>query len=396
MLIDCQWVNSINLISKKDWCNCFEKDNILQSYELQKAIERSKIVNNFYYLTLSQNKNLIGIVCCFGFDYSITDIAPLSVQKIVKIIRKMYKNFMRFRLLVVGSPIATCTDLLGISNYQQQKESDLIIKIIENELDKKAKEIGSDLICIKELQSRVNKIFRNGLSSKFLECRSPDTTYVYTGYVDGMSYKENLRRQYKYVLNKREKKFKSLGLRWEVVTDFGDYAEQMHNLYLNVLSKSNVKFERLTKEFFHEINRELKGNTYALICFDKNKPIAFELFLEGKNLHPIYLGMDYSYKDKAALYFNCLYRTIDEAKRKNYEFIELGQTSYEVKLSIGAVSSSLFFYVKHTNAFANYILHICSPLIFSVSKPLPLRNVFKFQKEYLDKLSLYGIVHNAD
>lgn len=113
----------------------------------------------------------------------------------------------------------------------------------------------------------------------------------------------------------------------------------MHALYCNVLDHSHTRLEKLTPAFFRAILEKMPHQTYAMICFDGTHIAAFELFLESAHLHPLYIGMDYAYRDVGALYFNALYKIVEEAEEKGYPFVDMGQTSYNAKRGISAVTS---------------------------------------------------------
>lgn len=392
MGITYRWTEQVKELDREDWEHCYEPSNVLTSYSLQLALERAELVDGFHYLSLYFNNKLIAIISCFTFRYSLTDLAPIYLQKTVAVLRKLFPKLLKPRLFVVGSPIATCTHTLGIVLPPDHPDYKHLVQVVEREINKKAAELKIGLLCIKEFDKRLNHHLKLIFESDFVVCRSPDTTYIYTAPVAGLNYTDNMHSRYRRVLKNRKKAFVDAGLRWIVIDDFGPHVDKLHHLYCNVLQRSRTKFECLTPAFFHAVNEELKDHSKVLLCLDGARIVAFELLLKGRNLHPLYLGIDYSYRDSSALYFNCLYRVIEEAQYQQHQFIELGQTSYEAKFSVGAISSSLFFYIKHSNPLYNKLIHRFKEQIFPTPQLPPLRNVFKFNNEYLSALKSAGVL----
>ncbi|MFV8982151.1 GNAT family N-acetyltransferase [Serratia fonticola] len=393
MNITYRWTERLSDLCCKDWERCYGSENVLTSYALQRALERSKLADSFHYLSLYCDGHLVAIISCFTQRYSLTDLATPWLQDGIKTIRKLYPDLLRPRFFIVGSPIATCTHMLGITMAQNQSGYPVLIQAMEREINRKASEMKAKFTCIKEIDGSMRERLKPAWLNEFIVCRSPDTTYVYTAPVAGLSYTDNMLSRYRVAFKKRKREFAEAGLRWIIADDFGPYVDKLHHLYLNVLGRSQTKFERLTPEFFQAVNQELNKQSYVLLCLDGERIVAFELMLRGRQLHPLYLGMDYRYRDIGALYFNCLYRIIEESQRQDLRLVELGQTSYEAKFSIGAVSSPLYFYIKHANPLCNWLLRRLRRHIFPEPQIPALRKVFKRGDDYIKALKSEGVGH---
>ncbi|AIR87755.1 GNAT family N-acetyltransferase [Pseudomonas cremoricolorata] len=391
-----QWSASLEAIAISDWQRCFDAGDALTSYALQQALERAGMVEQFHYLQVFADGALTGLVPCCVMEYPLADLAPKKVQRLVGSIQKVYRNFLRAKMFVVGSPIATCSDMLGIPVLKRGIAPAGLIGALATQIERKAASLGIAFTCLKELSPSLNQRLLDDFGNTYVVCRSPDTTYVCTAPVGELSYQQNMLSKYRNVLKKRQRDFANSGLVWRVEDDFGVYAAQMHRLYLNVLARSQTKFERLTEAFFREVNQRLGGSAYALMCFDGAHLVAFELFLKGEQLHPLYLGIDYDYREAGSLYFNCLYKIVEQAEQQGLAYIELGQTSYEPKFSIGAVSVPRYFYIKHRSALITRLLRLGKPWLFPDPVIPELRSVFKLKDQYLETLRATGVLDHAD
>jgi len=392
MSFSCQWSERVSSFSREDWERCFDPGNVLTSYSLQQALERSQLVEGFHYLSLRQEGKLLAIISCFSLSYSLTDLSAPGAQRLMAGLRKFFPGLLKPRLFMVGSPLATCTHMLGIVLPPEDPGYPDLIRSMEREIDRKASELGIRLLCLKEFDHRLSQSLALAWQSRFLVCRSPDTTYVYTRAVAGLDYVENMRSRYRDVLKIRKKAFAAAGLRWELVRDFAPHVDVLHRLYLNVWQRSRFRFERLTPAFFHAVNEALGDQASVLLCLDGERIVAFELLLNGQRLHPLYLGVDYDYQGGGALYFNCLYRAIEEAQSQRKALVELGQSSYEAKFSVGAVSSRRYFHVKHAHPLGHFLLNRFKGWLFPAPHLPEPRRVFKYEEEYLQALKSEGVL----
>jgi len=390
-----EWTQCLADISREDWQACFGAGRVTASYELQQALERSEVVADFHYLKVLRNGQVAGIIACFCMDCSLTDLAPVTIQSLVQRARRIHDRLFKVRLFVQGSPLATCSDMLGLPGVRQGQWDDLL-ETLHEQIQDRAATLGIGFVCLKEFDQGLDQRLFPRIGQHYLICRSPDTTYIYVAKVNGLSYIDNMLSKYRNVLKKRRKAFSDAGLHWVVEENFSHHAADMHRLYLNVLERSNTRFERLTEAFFREICSCLGAQAYALMCFDGERLVAFELFLKGDSLHPLYLGIDYAYRDAGSLYFNCLYRILEEAENSGAAYIELGQTSYEAKFSIGAVSSPLYFYISHRSGWVNRLLRLLRESLFPAPRIPALRGVFKYRTEYLQALKSQGLIDHVD
>lgn len=386
------WVDSLTAISKSDWYSCFPKYEPLKSYNLQKAIECSNLVGiTFEYLVIKSKQagTVVAIVPCFYYRVSLTDVAPAFVQRFVNNIRKVYPSFLFVNMFVAGSPIAICSDLIGINPdiVTPGPSKDALLKMVYRTIDERLLSGKSSIAVIKEIKQRYKRDLLSVIPSYYSVNESPASSYVYVGPLAGNDYLSHFRNRYRSSIKSYLNRFKKAGLRWELREDFSDYTREMHRLYLNVLNNSNVRFECLTHDFFNCVNREMGNKSSALLCFAGDKLVAMELLLQGKEMHPIYLGMDYEYLTSASLYFNCLIQLLKEAESRGCYLVELGQTSYQVKSNFGAKMEPLYFAIRHRNWLLNRLLRLFASKLFPVTPLIEGRNIFKHQRLYNETIS---------
>ncbi len=79
-----------------------------------------------------------------------------------------------------------------------------------------------------------------------------------------------------------------------VVTDITPYIEEIYPLYLAVYERSDLKFEKLTPEYFCNIGRMMPDKALFFLMMKDGKVVSFNMCLKnGKELCSEYVGFDY-------------------------------------------------------------------------------------------------------
>lgn len=392
-----RWISKIDEIKKEDWERCFAGGSILQSYNFAKAVEYSQLDRiDHYYLTAFSGQTAVAIIPCFRYRVSITVLSGPFLQWIANGLRKINKNLLYFNTFIVGSPTAICTHLLGIPGLGQDHLSGEILEKCDDEIKIKAKELKSKLIILKEIPYPLNKTIEKVLNLRYVFTDSLPTTYLSltVNSTNPVPYIHRLRKKYRVLMKKRQRIFSDAGLTWEKCRNAAPYASKFEELYTQVLNHSAHKFEKLSPNFFIKVLDFLGDDAYILMCKRGSQIVAFELFLKDDHvLHPIYLGLDYNMKDETELYFNCIYKIIEEGENRNCAVVQFGQTSYEVKSSLGAVPNPLFVGLYHSNKFWNRCLGKFAHILFPHTT-FPVRHVFNKNTENIEILKKYGIPFN--
>jgi len=154
--------------------------------------------------------------------------------------------------------------------------------------------------------------------------------------------------RYRNKLKKRKAVGAEHNLTWEVAASCRGLEEEIHRLYLQVIDHSDFVFERLNQAFFTQMDGCLGSDAFFILGFRQEngvkRLVACELVICDKTtMHPLYSGFDYWLKRDSDLYFNAFYKVIEEAERRGFARVHLGQTAYEVKAELGATCTKLYF-----------------------------------------------------
>ncbi len=150
-----------------------------------------------------------------------------------------------------------------------------------------------------------------------------------------------------------------------------EFTDEMYQMYLNVLNRSKIKIETLSKAYF-------QGEQFLLFVLEKEGvPVGFtQLLPNGEELIFEFVGVNYEYNKEYAVYHRMLFEIIRFGIDNGYKSIDFGQTADDIKLKLGSEYKYLYAYFHHSCKFINFF---CKKMgKFLEYKPLMTKfNTFK-------------------
>ncbi len=376
-----RWHRQIREISAP-WAECFGESDVLRSYKFNQAVEDAQLEDvEVHYLVGEDEKGVACLVPCFSYKVGLVSVAKPWVQRTVGWMRKLFPQFLYIRLFVVGSPVSTCGDLLGLKDLSDARRwNDQKIKTLFKEIIRKSSSLRIKFLLIKEFEAEVAERLRTPLAKDFFFVESLPTTYLTLPSREQGVYSEAIRSKYRNKLKKRKSVGAQNNLTWEIVPTCKGQEAAIYGLYQQVLKNSDFVFERLNSNFFSQVDRTLGDHSFFVLGYrlinGEKKMVACELVVcDSTTLHPLYSGFDYWVKRDSDLYFNAFYTIIEESERRGLGRVHLGQTAYEVKAELGATCTHLFLGVHHSNPLMRQILWMIRKHLFPIVH-FPDRDVF--------------------
>jgi len=327
------WSTSVEELDPEQWNSCFEEGDVLNSYEMMQALLSASFENiEFHILFVKKNDITLAIIPCYVQRTLIDIAAPQVVHSLCNKIRKLHHSFFTSKVLFVGIPIAICKGSLGISKVREDS-SGLLLKLSE-QLEIKGKSLGAKSIVLKEIEDNDLEYIKSNLPPSWRYVSSHPTSIINID--PKTSYKKRLRNRYRAVYKQRRGLFEKNELIWEKVSVSSSNIDEIYRLFKEVEENQRPLLPR-PKDFFHNLVALSEEDLFIIVAKKNGACLAFGLLvIENKSLFLIYIGFDYKHRDSYALYYNTLYRAIDEAERLQCSELRLGQTSYKSKALIGA------------------------------------------------------------
>lgn len=369
-----RWETELKGLSS--WDSLVEHRDVLKSFPLASAVHEARLpgMELFYLIGERPGSGMTEVICpVFLYTTSLEVLSPRFFKRFSAWVRGAFPDFLVCRALVIGTPLPICSDLI-------LRRSETILRNIAQELayewTKKGLELGAQFVVIKEAEQELLETLSSLKDEGFIFVPSMPSATLSLDSSEG-SYMSRLRKSYRVVYKTRKNQFEEGGGSWLEFDAKHHNLAEIHRLYLQVLERSNSKFELMPANFFLNTVRYLPDGAKLLIACVEERIVGFALIIFSKEyLCPIYIGMDYSIRDKLSLYYNILYRSIEEAELRRIPLVKLGQTAYESKALIGASFAKVYLAIKPLSFLSGLILRVFRKLLFPAINPTT-RNVFK-------------------
>jgi Acetyltransferase (GNAT) domain len=291
--------------------------------EFYQAFQASRLDDfSFGYFGVYRADRLVTVAPYFVMNFRLNTLLPNGWLK-----RSL--SWIRFKLACIGHPTVDVGRIHG-------EVSDETLAAINGELAKK----GS-LLAYKGFDQHLP--MRGFVAAKGLPV--PVLSL-------GPDYYQAMKSERRNLLKRKLKK--AAALHYEECAGLPEHlVAKVYQLYVNTYEKAELKFEKLTPEYFAN-TRDL---SHYLLYFLNGELIGFtQLIGKGPHLVNRYIGLDYEKSYDYGLYFAMFIRTLEFGVRGGYAEIELGATSYEFKRILGAHQVPTWNHYRHNNALINWLL----------------------------------------
>jgi predicted N-acyltransferase len=229
-----------------------------------------------------------------------------------------------------------------------------------------ARELNAPLIVLKEFPARYRDALACFLPAGFTCIPSMPTTSVsvaYPSFDDYMSRalssktRKDLRKKFRIAE-------KSAPIEMSAVDDIGAVIDEVYPLYLRVYERSKLRFEKLTKDYFRRVGRDMPDKVRFFIWRQNGRIVAFTLcMIEGEAIYGEYLGFDYAVALDLHLYHYVFRDVVTWAMANGFKSFRSSGLNYDSKLHLKSRLDPLDLYVKHTSPALNALLKRLLPLL---------------------------------
>lgn len=359
-------IKKIKDIDVNEWNRLTHCNVPHMNYQYLKSIEESLFdIYEFSYLLIYKENVLVATTMIFIDENFYLDTPLLgSVKRVFSNIRRIKKNFLRRKALFCGCPISefNCINLDESIVFFK----DEIVQIIIDELNKIAKDEKIKIICFKDLKCKYINNYEKLISNGYTRLFSLPGTELKIEFNTFEEYLKTLKKKYRSnIKNKINKNSKHKELSVEVIEDFEPYIPKMYEIYLNTYKKSEIKFEKLSIDFFYNIKKNIGDNVVVILCKYDGEICGSTVLVNTPTICVnLRIGLDYSKAYKYNIYFLMLYQNIQYAIDTKKERILLSQTSYRPKLELGADIVPLSAYIKFNNSITHRIYSLLLKIFF--------------------------------
>lgn len=356
-------------IPPQDWEAVFP--NTQESYCFYKTIDESNFSGfSLYYIAVYENQKAVGFAPCFLMDYSFDATLGEFFGGMVRGVRKMFPGFLKMKMLMCGS---VCGEgRIGIAYDKRPLVVDVIVKAMEGI----AKQTKTSVITFKDFSEEYASDFTHLLNDGFCRFFSFPVAEMDIRFNSFEDYLMNLGSHSRADLRRKFRRIEKLEkVELQLTGELGEYLDRAYELYQQTLSRSDVLFEIVPKDFFRRISQNMSGEAKYFLWFINKKLVAFDLCLiKGTSLVGEYIGLDYTLAYEYHLYFLQIKDVISWCIKNGITRFYNGATDYEPKKRLGFKIKPLYIYVKHRN-------RLVSPAVKVVCNCISPKNFDRTLKE---------------
>jgi predicted N-acyltransferase len=303
----------------------------------------------FWYATLRDEQGVP--VACAAFSRYVVDVAdfaPPAAQSLITGVRRLWPRFFKFHILLQGLPVSVSGSQLALVRGIDPGRLCFTLNEIAERL---ARETKTFLISFKEFDPELAATLAGLAMHGYRRARSVVSYHLEGEFGSFENYYNSRSKRTRANIRRHFRKLEEAGLAWRHLPG-GDEAARLfdadaHQLYLNVFQRSDAKFERLPTTFFPELARQLGEDARFTVVHQENRLVGFCCAVASPGEHSmIYCGLDYSINAAADLYFNIIYRGLEQGLQPGVQVVNVGATADEFKQHMGCRGIPLAIYVK--------------------------------------------------
>ncbi len=381
-------LDSITQIHKSDWDQIFSEKN----YNFFKTIEET-LSEQFtpYYIILYEKGNIVCLAPCFTIDYSLDTTVEGILKKFTEWLKKRKPGLFIIKTLVCGFPISEGKIGLKVLNRPE------IIQKLVNTLFALSREKKAHIVAFKDFSQEslipLKLLSKNG----FHRIESYPTTELEINFDSFDQYLTTLSKATRKSIRRKFKEIEKLSsIAMDVVNVLDEtLLDEVYQLYLNTLNKSEIQFEKLTKEFFHKISQNTPDETKFFLWRIDKKLVAFDLcFVSNGVLSDEYIGLDYTLAYKYHLYHVTFRDIFNWCLQHNIRIFQGGTLNYDPKKHLDFKFIPSYILVKHRNPLINVIFGIVCTFLKPENFDPTLKSMKNRPKLFL--LKIFILIFLAD
>ncbi|WP_163832766.1 GNAT family N-acetyltransferase [Spartinivicinus ruber] len=351
VIADC--IDFINVIH---WDQVVGHASVFMSREYLQVLDANSPTNTEqrYALAYQDGKPVAAIVCQLA---TITGKQLMLPDKKLK--EKVVKKY-RERVLVCGNLVSNGLHGVAFANELDPEQGWRIIAELIYRIRRGEKLNGSvNFALVKDLgiaqleESVVMErySYRKIQTDPDMVLELPDTCRSFDDYL------QLLTSKYRNRVKKTQKQLRQANITDLRVTDLEPYEQVIHNLYLQVEQKAEVRPATLPRGYFSALASALGENLSCSVIKHQDKVVGFVTTIkDGDVAKGYYVGIDYQTNAEYPIYFRLLQLIIEHGISMGCHTISFGRTALEPKTSLGAKPEATFVWARHRLPAVNYLV----------------------------------------
>jgi len=362
-------------VDATEWDAILDPDDLQATHRFVSVCQRSGVEGAAYrHVMVYRGDRLAAIATLSRMDVKLDLLSSGIARASIRWVRRQRPSFLVVPVAFCGLPVSFGQSCLRFAPGADPVD---LLPILSRELDTFGAETGARILCFKEYAPAESAVLPPLAAAGYFpapslpSCRLTIPWSSFDEYLAAM--RAGYRRQVRASLRARA----ALGLEVRVLENFGPESPRIFGLYEQVMDRAEFQLERLNLAFFDELNARLGSQSGAVLLERHGTVAAAAVLLYAPRLVTFLLaGIDYAHNRAFQAYPNLVTEVVAEAIRCRAAALEMGQTSYDLKLRFGAVTSRRDIYLKCLGRVSHTLLRAVAPALFPVARP-PARRVHR-------------------
>jgi predicted N-acyltransferase len=359
-------------ISPEKWQKLFP--GVLEGYYFLKSLDESNLEQfKFYYVAVYCRETLVGAAPCYSMNYSLEIAMQGKPKDLACAIKKIFPGFLSLKALICGVPMGA-HGRIGVLDRSHE-----VFSAIISGMERIARDNKIRILAFKDFGAEDQDLLDTLQRQGFYKFKSMPSTDMQIDFKDFEDYLMKLDKSKRADLRRKFKKADSqIKLDLEVTNDLGGMLDEAYELFSQTEARGGIQFEKLSKDFFARISKNMPGETKYFLWRINQKIVAVSFCqVSGDYFVGHYVGFDYEIAHQYHLFFMRFRDLMNWCIQNKITRYEMGSTSYSPKKTLGFKLVPLFAYAKHLDPWINPFFK----LICKLFKPENFEEVLREPKE---------------
>jgi hypothetical protein len=348
--------DSIDFIRPEEWDSIANNQSIFLSRKYLKSIEECSPENTIQkYAIAYEARSPIAIIVC--------QLAEVSGERIIGLDNKLgsaLSKQVKEKVLVCGNLVSSGLHGVAFSDNLQPEQGWKIVGEVLTKIRHNENITGKvDFSLIKDIKGGYLEQSKNVERYSYRKIQTdpdmvlelPESVKTFDDYL-GL-----LNSKYRSKVKKVIKNVDSAGYECKSITIDSALDKTIHQLYLNVESKSKTRLATLPEGYFAKLSENLGKNFVCTAIYKDDTIVGFmSIIIDRLETMAYYVGFDYSVNEKIPVYFRLMQTVIEVAIDNNCNKISFGRSALEPKANLGAKPVETYVWARHNVSSVNFFL----------------------------------------
>lgn len=315
---------------------------------------------------------LVGVASFYTVTTDVAIFATGPLRRLLSAIRRAWPGFLKLRMLECGTPLTVTSPPLILRDEALREEATAALDAL---LIRTARAERRILVVVRDFEAGAARSIEALRGLGYCCVEGLPNTYLEIPWADPKAYLGAMRSYFRSKVLKHVRKIEGEGVTATLTQDFGGLADELCRQWLNVHGKAaELQREVLNAAFYRGF--AALGPHAKVVLFHRAGALVGHVLLlqDGEMLRWLYVGRSEAVND--SLYIFAAYKVVETAIALGAKRLELGLTTYPVKLDLGAEPASNRLAIKSPYRLIQPLIRLAYPRLNHVPE-VRSRQVFK-------------------